>query len=224
MWLCCPTNFLAPITIADIKGGAITNSRYATDILSFSAGMKTGLGLCLDFALIWLCNSTVTVTVVQTDAFLNQCLYSRLLRFNRLLLSQSLWLSSAHPTGQNKSVHQRVLLSLSHFFFLLAQHFTDTIEPPIEIGPFYRAPIYWWPIIGWSLMWLNVRGWVARISAGCVSAQLSFAFLQNFTVLVQSHSHQQQLFSGGKTSPDSLIICCLLRSKLQTDTVELVSI
>ena len=67
-------------------------------------------------------------------------------------LSQSLWLSSARPTGQNKSVHQRVLLSLSHCFFLSPQHFTDTIEPWIEIGPFYWAPIYWWPIIGQLLI------------------------------------------------------------------------
>ena len=62
------------------------------------------------------------------------------------------WAEPARPTGQNKSVHQRMLLSLSYFFFLSAQHFTDTIEPPIETGPFYRAPKYRWPIIGPSLV------------------------------------------------------------------------
>ena len=67
-----------------------------------------------------------------------------------------------HAPLDKISVHQCMLLSLSHFFLLLTQHFTDTVEPRIETGLFYRAPIYRWPIIGRSLFQTHIMAWVFK--------------------------------------------------------------
>ena len=66
-------------------------------------------------------------------------------------LSQSLWLSSACPTGQNKSVHLGVLLSLSHFF-PIGTTFHQYDRTPDRNWAVLSSPDYRWPIIGRSLL------------------------------------------------------------------------